>query len=69
MNEKSTILSSDDYGDDVAAVQALLKTHEGLERDLSALNDKVHAIHFQNSRTAKLLQNYVTSALRYTLLY
>ena len=41
MNEKSSILSSDDFGRDLASVQALQRKHEGLERDLAALEDKV----------------------------
>ena len=41
MNEKDTALLSDDYGRDLASVQALQRKHEGLERDLAALEDKV----------------------------
>lgn len=41
MNEKDTVLLSDDYGRDLASVQALQRKHEGLERDLAALEDKV----------------------------
>lgn len=33
-------MSSDDFGRDLASVQALLRKHEGLERDLAALGDK-----------------------------
>ena len=39
--EKDAILSSDDYGRDLASVQALRRKHEGVERDLAALNEKV----------------------------
>lgn len=35
------VLSSDDYGRDLASVQALQRKHEGVERDLAALEDKV----------------------------
>ncbi|XP_065192517.1 spectrin alpha chain-like [Sycon ciliatum] len=67
MNEKSTILctilSSDDYGDNVAAVQALLKTHEGLEQDLSALHEKVKQ---SASRSSDLQKLYPDSASRVT---
>lgn len=35
-------MASDDFGRDLASVQALLRKHEGLERDLAALEDKVH---------------------------
>ena len=41
MNEKDTALMSDDYGRDLASVQALQRRHEGLERELAALEDKV----------------------------
>lgn len=34
-------LLSDDYGRDLASVQALQRKHEGLERDLAALESKV----------------------------
>jgi spectrin alpha len=44
MNEKDTALLSDDYGRDLASVQALQRKHEGLERDLAALEDKVAAL-------------------------
>ena len=39
--EKDTVLSSDDYGKDLASVNALRRKHDGLERDLVALDDKV----------------------------
>lgn len=39
--EKDVVLSSDDYGRDLASVQALQRKHEGVERDLAALEDKV----------------------------
>lgn len=35
------MLSSDDYGRDLASVQALQRKHEGVERDLAALEEKV----------------------------
>ncbi len=41
MSEKETALLSDDYGRDLGSVQALQRKHEGLERDLDALEDKV----------------------------
>ncbi|XP_037079829.1 spectrin alpha chain-like [Pollicipes pollicipes] len=41
INEKDLILSSDDTGRDLASVQTLQRKHEGLERDLAALEDKV----------------------------
>ena len=41
MNEKSNTVLSDDYGRDLASVQALLRKHTGLERELDALEIKV----------------------------
>ena len=35
------MLSTDDYGRDLASVQALQRKHEGVERDLAALEEKV----------------------------
>lgn len=37
-------MASDDFGRDLASVQALLRKHEGLERDLAALEDKARTI-------------------------
>ncbi|KAL4609564.1 spectrin alpha chain, non-erythrocytic 1-like isoform X10 [Arapaima gigas] len=42
IREKEQLMSSDDFGRDLASVQALLRKHEGLERDLAALEDKVN---------------------------
>ena len=41
INEKNTALNNDNYGHDLASVQALQRKHEGLERDLAALGEKV----------------------------
>jgi spectrin alpha len=35
--EKDAVLSSDDFGKDLASVQTLQRKHEGIERDLAAL--------------------------------
>jgi len=42
INEKDKVLSSDDYGKDLASVNALLRKHEAMERDLAAVEDKVN---------------------------
>lgn len=42
--EKDAVLSSDDYGRDLASVQSLQRKHEGIERDLAALEDKVSTL-------------------------
>ena len=39
--EKNTTLSTEDYGRDLASVQALQRKHDGVERDLAALEEKV----------------------------
>lgn len=41
ITEKDLVLSSDDYGRDLVSVQTLQRKHEGIERDLAALEDKV----------------------------
>lgn len=42
--EKDVILSSDDYGRDLASVQALQRKHDGVERDLAALEEKISTL-------------------------
>uniref|UniRef100_A0A3P9IJC5 Spectrin alpha chain, non-erythrocytic 1 n=1 Tax=Oryzias latipes TaxID=8090 RepID=A0A3P9IJC5_ORYLA len=44
IREKEQLMASDDFGRDLASVQALLRKHEGLERDLAALNQKVDTL-------------------------
>ena len=41
IDEKCTATKSEDFGSDLASVQRLQRKHEGLERDLLALNEKV----------------------------
>ncbi|XP_070398670.1 uncharacterized protein [Nothobranchius furzeri] len=41
IEEKNQALNTDSYGHDLASVQALQREHEGFERDLAALGDKV----------------------------
>ena len=46
MNEKAKTLG-DEYGRDLAGVQALLRRHEELERDLTVIEDKLEvSIHY-----------------------
>eukprot|EP00117_Sycon_ciliatum_P010415 scpid4432/ scgid12327/ Spectrin alpha chain, brain; Alpha-II spectrin; Fodrin alpha chain; Spectrin, non-erythroid alpha chain len=59
MNEKSAILSSDDFGRDLASVQALQRKQDGLERDLAALEDKVGAL---GGEATRLQKRYTESA-------
>jgi len=44
VQEKDVVLSTDDYGRDLASVQALQRKHEGVERDLAALEEKVSTL-------------------------
>ena len=37
ISEKDAVLSSDDFGKDLASVQTLQRKHEGIERDRAAL--------------------------------
>ena len=39
--EKDEILSTEDVGKDLRGVQGLQRKHEGLERDLAALENKI----------------------------
>ncbi|XP_054601521.2 spectrin alpha chain, non-erythrocytic 1-like isoform X1 [Nothobranchius furzeri] len=41
IEEKNQALNTDNYGHDLASVQALQREHEDFERDLAALGDKV----------------------------
>ncbi|XP_069465273.1 spectrin alpha chain, non-erythrocytic 1 isoform X4 [Ambystoma mexicanum] len=50
IREKEQLMASDDFGRDLASVQALLRKHEGLERDLAALEDKVKALCSESDR-------------------
>ena len=47
--EKDTMLSTDDYGRDLASVQTLQRKHEGIERDLAALEDKVRRLNIYHN--------------------
>ncbi|VDP10579.1 unnamed protein product [Soboliphyme baturini] len=44
MSEKDTALDSEDFGRDLRSVQALQRKHDGLERDLAALGDKIRQL-------------------------
>ncbi|KAG8447987.1 hypothetical protein GDO86_015185 [Hymenochirus boettgeri] len=50
IREKEQLMASDDFGRDLASVQALLRKHEGLERDLAALEEKVKALCTESDR-------------------
>lgn len=44
IQEKNEALDSDDFGRDLRSVQALQRKHEGVERDLAALGDKIKTL-------------------------
>lgn len=44
IHEKDAILSSEDYGHDLESIQALIRHHEGFERDLAAVKEQVVAL-------------------------
>ena len=52
INEKDSIISSDDYGKDLPSVQSLQRKHDAIERDLAALADKVAGLQSEASRLA-----------------
>lgn len=54
--EKDVVLSSDDFGRDLASVQILQRKHEGIERDLAALDDKVTTLSTEANRLAAIHQ-------------
>ena len=50
IQEKDEALNNEDLGKDLRSVQQLQRKHEGLERDLAALGDKVNMIKNQFSK-------------------
>ncbi|CAE1318323.1 SPTA [Acanthosepion pharaonis] len=54
ITEKDAVLSSDDYGRDLASVQALQRKHEGIERDLAALEEKVTSLGTEAKRLQEI---------------
>lgn len=54
--EKDAVLSLDDFGRDLASVQLLQRTHENVERDLAALEDKVATLSSEADRLAGIHQ-------------
>ncbi len=44
ISEKDAVLSTEDFGKDLASVQTLQRKHEGIERDLAALEVAIHLI-------------------------
>ncbi|KAJ7409265.1 hypothetical protein BTVI_57146 [Pitangus sulphuratus] len=59
IEEKNQALNTDNYGHDLASVQALQRKHEGFERDLAALGDKVNSL---GETAQRLIQSHPESA-------
>ena len=55
INEKDALISSDDSAKDLASVQALQRKHEGVERDLAALEVNI----FLQSKTKAIGQELI----------
>lgn len=53
IQEKNDALDSDDFGRDLRSVQALQRKHEGVERDLAALGDKIRLLDDKANRLRK----------------
>lgn len=66
IEEKNQALNTDNYGHDLASVQALQRKHEGFERDLAALGDKVRAVS-EALRRSEAVAHRASSVLRSTL--
>lgn len=59
IKEKDAALNNDNYGSDLASVQALVRKHEGLERDLAALGEKVREL---DETAQRLMQTHPDQA-------
>merc|ERR1712066_1027181 len=57
--EKDEALSVDELGKDLRHVQALQRKHEGLERDLAALGDKINSL---DEKASKLMHTHAESS-------
>jgi len=57
--EKDEALDSEDFGRDLRSVQALQRKHEGVERDLAALGDKIKTL---DEKANKLRQTHPEAA-------
>ena len=59
IQEKDEALNNDDLGKDLRSVQALQRKHEGLERDLAALGDKIKQL---DETANRLMQTHPETA-------
>ncbi|KAJ7373044.1 hypothetical protein OS493_014188 [Desmophyllum pertusum] len=53
INEKAVIFSSDDFGRDLPGVEALLRKHDDLERDLTVIEGKMEVLESEARRLAR----------------
>jgi spectrin alpha len=59
IQEKDEALTTEDFGRDLRSVQALQRKHEGVERDLAALGDKIKTL---DEKANKLRQSHPEAA-------
>lgn len=59
IDEKDDALNSDNFGHDLASVQALQRKHDAIERDLSALGEKVRDL---DEAAKRLMQTHPDQA-------
>ncbi|KAI1305303.1 Spectrin alpha chain [Halotydeus destructor] len=59
IQEKDEALNNDDYGRDLRSVQTLQRKHDGLERDLAALGDKIRSL---DETAQRLIKSHPDSA-------
>ncbi|CAI5455840.1 unnamed protein product [Caenorhabditis angaria] len=59
IQEKDEALDSEDFGRDLRSVQALQRKHEGVERDLAALGDKIKSL---DEKANRLRQSHPEAA-------
>ena len=62
-------LLTDDYGKDLATVEALIRKHEELERDVSAIDTKLEVQNMKNSNDMLVLANCVYTTVLYIYLH
>ncbi|XP_068689103.1 spectrin beta chain-like isoform X1 [Montipora foliosa] len=53
INEKAVIFSSEDFGRDLPGVEALLRKHDDLERDLTVIEGKMEVLEKEANRLAR----------------
>jgi spectrin alpha len=59
IGEKDNALTNDDFGKDLRSVQTLQRKHEGMERDLAALRDKIRQL---DETANRLMQSHPDTA-------